>query len=107
MTDQVFGHGACLLAGCGYPRPYRRRAVYRGGYALTRPRQWTAVALVAVALPALMIVAWPLLPLLAGLPSGALPLGRVLWALSKSAGQARRAVRLAMCRLPGDPWGRH
>ncbi|MFD0802155.1 pentapeptide repeat-containing protein, partial [Streptomonospora algeriensis] len=45
------------------------------------PRQWTAIALTAVALPALTITAWPLFPFLADLLPEALPLGRILWGL--------------------------
>ncbi|KIH96381.1 hypothetical protein LP52_25360, partial [Streptomonospora alba] len=48
---------------------------------LPTPRQWTAIALTAVALPALTITAWPLIPFLADLLPEELPLGRILWGL--------------------------
>ena len=48
---------------------------------LPTPRQWTAIALAAVALPALTYTAWPLVPFLTGLLPEALPVGRLLWGL--------------------------
>ena len=48
---------------------------------LPTPRQWTAIALAAVALPALTYTAWPLVPFLTGLLPEALPVGRILWGL--------------------------
>ncbi|MGW9351751.1 pentapeptide repeat-containing protein [Nocardiopsis flavescens] len=42
------------------------------------PRQWTGIALAAVALPALTATTWPLLAFLRGLLPDDLPLGRIL-----------------------------
>ncbi|MFL1377328.1 pentapeptide repeat-containing protein [Nocardiopsis protaetiae] len=42
------------------------------------PRQWTGIALAAVALPALTATAWPLLVFLRGLLPDDLPIGRIL-----------------------------
>ncbi|QKW32467.1 pentapeptide repeat-containing protein (plasmid) [Nocardiopsis flavescens] len=42
------------------------------------PRQWTGIALAAVALPALTATAWPLFPFLWGLLPPGLPVGRVV-----------------------------
>jgi hypothetical protein len=56
------------------------------------PRQRIAIALTAVALPALTITAWPLGPFLVGLVPPALPLGRLLWGLLLAATLVAAAV---------------
>ncbi|WP_017590802.1 pentapeptide repeat-containing protein [Nocardiopsis ganjiahuensis] len=66
------------------------------------PRQWTAIAITAVALPALTYTAWPLGPFLADLVPQALPLGRILWGLLLAAALVAAAV-LARSGGRGSP----
>ena len=56
------------------------------------PRQWTAIALAAVLMPALTITVWPLLLFLHGLLPEALPVGRILLGTLFAAGLAATAA---------------
>ncbi|MDA2809896.1 pentapeptide repeat-containing protein [Nocardiopsis sp. RSe5-2] len=68
------------------------------------PRQWTGIALAAVALPALTATAWPLIPFLAGLAPEALPLGRTLWGLFFAAVLVAAAVLVRSQARWGAVW---